>query len=501
MVTVKVARKFTFDVGWAFISSVLVMSVGFLLKIILGNYFDSAGLGTYTIVFSLMLIITLVASIGVPVAVVKFIAEFRDRRKTRDSITTAALVLSFIIGIITAILTIALAPFIETIFDMPDLGYYLWIVAFSFPFVMFNNVYISLFNGLRLMKHYTAFEALRNGLILALTLLFISEGYGLTGAVIALALPPPIVTIICLITHRSIFRFKFQRFKYHAKKITNFGGQLHIANVVSLINSQAATLLIGFYLTDSSVGIYAIALMFFNFLMMAPSAVQKITYPVISYYYAKRQKATIVSLVNTILRFSFTFLSILTLLLLIFVDDLIMILFPGKEDFLLAITPLRILVILGLLYSVLTPITIIFASHGRPDIPSKISVMKAITNIGLGIVLIPVSIIMLSFEFGLLNGAAIAIGLSFIVEVILFFLYLPKYLKRRMEMRMLFTGLVLFVLFIISIYLSITLIGISENIVGLVLIPIYAAALYFSGILTKDSIQTIIRVVVKKDVE
>jgi O-antigen/teichoic acid export membrane protein len=241
--------------------------------------------------------------------------------------------------------------------------------------------------------------------------------------------------------------------------------------------------------------------MFFNFLMMFPSAVQKITYPAISHYYAKRQMATIVELVNTILRFSFTFLSILSLFLLFYVDDLIALVFPGKESFMMAVTPLRVLVILGLMYSVIAPVSIIFACQGRPDIPSKISVVKAVTNIGLGVVLIPFSLIMFSFEFGLLNGVAIAIGSGFVAEVILFFLYLPKYLKKYSNKKTLLAGLSIFCIFGTGSYLALSALGLNENLVGIIIIPLYGALLYVTGILTKESIMTIIRVVTSKKMD
>ena len=63
MVTTKDARKMTFDVGWAFLSSVFVLGVGLILRIILRNYFDAEGLGLYSITFSLMALITLIVNL------------------------------------------------------------------------------------------------------------------------------------------------------------------------------------------------------------------------------------------------------------------------------------------------------------------------------------------------------------------------------------------------------------------------------------------------------
>ncbi len=495
MVTTKVARKMTFDVGWAFLSSAFVMGVGFILKIILGNYFDAEGLGIYSITFSLMNLIIIVTSLALPVAIVKFVAEYQERKNALNSLASTALIIGVLIGIITMATLFFIAPYIETFFDLPNLAHYLRLISLAFPFIIFNNVFISLLNGLRKMNCYAGFELLRNGGILVFTLIFVWQGYGVEGAVLALVIAPPIATVGALIVHSKFFHFRLKNFGKTAKKIFKFGRQLYFANVTSIINAQAATLLIGFYLTDIDVGVYAIVLMFFNFLMMFPMAVQKITYPAISSYFAEKKIGIIKELVHTLLRFSFTFLSLLCLFLLFYVDDLIALVFPGKDTFLMAVQPLRILILLGLMYAVIVPISIVFTSAGRPDVPFKISIVKAATNIGLGIILIPLAVPVLSLDIGHLNGATLAIGSSYIVEVVLFFLMLRPCLGLRIQKKFLAMGISLFALTVIIAYLLVTMAEINENWIGLLLIPIYAVLLFVFGIITKDSLRLIAKVI------
>ena len=143
----------------------------------------------------------------------------------------------------------------------------------------------------------------------------------------------------------------------------------------------------------------------------------------------------------------------------------------------------------------ISPISIAFTSAGKPDIPMKISIVKTCTNVSLGLLLVPISLTILNLDVGGINGATIALGLSYIIEVVLFFMLIKSYLRFIPNARFILTGLVLFFAVIALAFIMMTHFELSGNIVGLILIPIYAACLYYFGIVTKGGLSAFLRIV------
>ncbi len=484
MVKKEKARKFTFDIGWVFASSIISMGVGILLKTLVGNNFDADGLGAYSMVITIWTIVYLTAGIGVYDAVVKYIAEFRDKDHIKNSIISVAMVNAFVLGFIATIVLFIASPTIESIFNIPNLSHHLRIVSLSFPFLLMNNIFVGLFNGLRLMKHYALFEITRRSVLLFTTILFVWLGYGLSGAIIAMVISPIAITIMVLFYQRKMFTFRLKYYVKYTKKLIKFGSQLYFANAATMINSEAAILLIGFYLTDQHVGIYAVLLMFFNLMVVLPRAMQRVALPTLSTYFREKKKKLVSKLMESFIKFSFVFLSIISLILIVFIGDIIALIFPGKETFLLAITPLRILVIIGLLWSTIVPVIIVYVAAGRPEIPLKISLVKTGTNVTLALFLVPISFTIIGLDIGGINGAVIALGVSLILELILFFIFLNPCLRLKINVKFILTGFLFFICVTSSIFMFSSHFEINQNLIGTLMIIIYGLGLYF-GILTK----------------
>lgn len=489
MVKVETARKFTFDVGWVFVSLIVTLAVGFALRIIIGNYFDASGLGAYAMVLTIWTIVTLTAGIGIPEAIIKYVSEFKDKKNVTNSLVSAAMVCGLILGCVASLILFIISPYLESIFNIPNLGYLLKIVSFSFPFIIVNNVFIGLLNAHRMMSHYAAFEIFRKGIVLLFTLIFFWLGHGVAGAVMALVVSPVAVTILVLAYHHKVFKFRLNHFKKCTKRLTRFGSKIYFANAVGMINSQAAILLIGFYLTDTDVGIYAIVLMFFNLLVMLPRAMQRVTFPAISTYFAQKRISSIKKMMEVTMRFSFVLISIISLILIFYIDDVITLIFPEKDSFLLAVMPLRILAVMGLLYGTMVPVGSVFAAVGKPEIPLKMTLIQAGVSIGTALLLIPTTLNILGMNIGGINGAAISLGISVMVLVLLFFIFIRTKLRIYLKIGFIATGFLLFIGTIGIAYLLMSQLGMDGNITGVILIPVYTACLYYLGIVGKDDFE------------
>jgi O-antigen/teichoic acid export membrane protein len=401
-------------------------------------------------------------------------------------------------GLAATIIFIIAAPWLESVFNIPDLGRLLSIASLSFPFVTMNNAFVSYLNAVRKMKLYAAFEIYRKGIILAFTLLFVWMGYGIQGAIMALVVAPISVTIIQEIYHRKLFNYTFKRYKECTKRLFAFGSKLFADSIVGMVNTNLAIFLIGFYLLDSDVGIYAIATMFFTLLVMVPSAIQKIAYPALSEYYSKQKFPSMKKLMETTMRFSFVFISIICFILIFFVDDIISLIFPGKPIFLNAIAAFRIIAVMGLLYMSIMPSSVVFSSMGRPDIPLKITTLNLIINITCCVILIPRDISLFGLQLGGINGAAIAYGISMLFSSIALIILVKRLVPIDIQFGNIIAGILSFIISIVLSYVAVTKFSLDGNIVGAIVIAIFSVCLYYFGIVTFGGFKTAVSILKNK---
>ena len=69
-------KKFAFDVGITFLASVVTLPLGFVITIALGRYLGAGDLGLYRMTSTIYGIAMLIAAIGIPGAMIKYVAEF-----------------------------------------------------------------------------------------------------------------------------------------------------------------------------------------------------------------------------------------------------------------------------------------------------------------------------------------------------------------------------------------------------------------------------------------
>lgn len=418
------AGKFVIDVGWVFISSIFTFAIGFILRVILGNYFGPEGLGLYTMVLVVQLFASIIGGIGLNAAIVKFVAEHKENMEKLRSLISFGLMNLLFIGIGISLIIYFLSGAIADLFEMSMLGRLLRIFAFIFPFLLIHDFCLGVQNGLRNMRSYAFVIFFQKSLMIFLTIYLIILGYEVEGAVIALVISIILTTLLQMYSIRPFLHFTFQDYFLHSKTLFIFGSQLFLAGMVFMINSRTDMIMIGYFLTEKDLGIYAIAIMFVSTFYMIPNAVHRITYPAFSEFYSKKAIRSIEKMINKCIKFIFIILSILGIILILFGNMIISILFPSEIAFSDAALPLIILVIGAIIYGSISSIGGIFSSIGRPDISLKVLIIITIINLSLNAIFIPL--------FGL-AGAAFATTISFVTYGILVITIVYKMLNITIE--------------------------------------------------------------------
>ena len=65
------SKKFAFDVGITFLASVVTLSLGFVITVLLGRYLGAGDLGLYRMASTIYGIALFVTAIGIPTAMIK----------------------------------------------------------------------------------------------------------------------------------------------------------------------------------------------------------------------------------------------------------------------------------------------------------------------------------------------------------------------------------------------------------------------------------------------
>ena len=400
------SKKFAFDVGITFFASVVTLPLGFIITVLLGRYLGAGDLGLYRMVSTIYGIVMLVAAIGIPAAMIKYVAEFKNNRTKFNQIVSSGVITSLFLGLGFIALFYSSSGILAEIFNMPRLSGLLKLLSPVFPFALVSGALFGLLNGLREMKKHAAAMIVQSVLMVIITVVLIYYGFGIVGAVIGIVLSSvgSCLFLILILVSRSYFRITFSEYVQTTKKMLRFGGQLLATGAINQINYQADIILIGYFLTATDVGYYAVAIGLSRFFWLVPDAIQRITYPATSEYWANTNHGALNKMVDKSMKYTACILLPIGLGVGFFAKEIIMFIFG--EGFIYAVLPLQILIIGTAIFGIVKAIGSSLAGIGRVDINFKVATFGAMVNIILNLLLIPL--------YGIV-GAAIATITSFVI--------------------------------------------------------------------------------------
>lgn len=412
-------KKFAFDVGWGFIGSIFISICGLLLSIVLARWLGPTNLGLYRIAISVQGITALIANFGIGPAIVKYVAEYKDNKEQLFQLCFSGIVNSIVFGIISSIVLVCLSGVIANIFKMNDLSTLLKLLAIVFPFSSVLQISMGILNGLRNMKAYALLVIIQNGLMVILDIILVGIGLSIQGAVIGLIIANIGACIFGLYLCRNFFRFTFINIKLNSEKLLLFGSKIFGTNIINLLTSQADILLIGYFLSAREAGYYSIAIAICTLISILPSAVQMITYPTTSEYWAQENFKTLQFMINKSIKYSLLILLPLGMIIG-YLSKIIVGLIYGNVYY-PAITPLYILLFGKIITGgIAQPVGGSFSGIGRPGLALLLDSITAIVAVILDVILIP--------YFGII-GAAVATSSAFLVKNLIFLVIAPRVLR------------------------------------------------------------------------
>ena len=466
MINTQEQKKIDKDLSLLAKSSIIVL-IGLLLskiftylyRIIIARYYGPETYGLFSLALMVSGFFIAFASLGLSEGLSRFIPIFRAKKENKKISVLLKFSRNFalISGILSSVLLYIMSDLISiNIFHNMELGLFLRIFAILMPFYILIYIYLPVIRSFEKIGAYSfALNILPNFMKVLFLIIFIALGISRTNSVsfsyfsgvLAMLI---FVYLYCKIKIPSVFE-KHILHKKDTKKIKKelikFSWPILLVSTLGSLFYWVDSFFIGYYLDASWVGIYNAAVPVAALLLIIPELFMNLFFPMITREKTANNIDVVKEITKQIGKWIFILILPISILIFLFPGAFINILFGSK--YLLAETPLRILILAQFIFSLAIVSNNLLLSEGKSKHLFFNMIISVILNAILNIILVPL--------FGI-NGAAFATSISIIVWSILIFAESHYYLS-ILPFRRKMLGI-----FIISIIPTITLLFLRSKI-------------------------------------
>ncbi|QTN37599.1 flippase [Cryomorphaceae bacterium] len=396
---------------------------GYLFTYLVSNYYGARIYGIYELCYTAIMIAGVVGRLGLDGALVRFMAEFKSkeqfgtlRRVYRKSMTASGL-LSLALGAGLYLLAPWLAERLGTETEWLTSAFR-WTALIIPPFVMLGmNT-----EALRGLKRMTDFAALQHGSIILLAALGVWLLYGQAPDHLVPVLGYGGGVVLLLAVSVGLVRWRIHQVGSVSapgpgvpfRSVLNVALPILLSTSMFLVISWTDTLMIGYFLDETNVGIYRVAFKIATLITFAQFAINSIAAPMFSEFFAQdnldgiRKTTRQIGLLN---------LGVSTPIFLIIIAVPGFLLGLFGEEFAPAVWSLIVLAAGQLVNALCGPVLYILNMTGKERVAQRIMIITSVLNVGLNLWLIP--------AYGYL-GAAVATSFSMMLWNILAVIYIKR---------------------------------------------------------------------------
>jgi len=255
--------RFNRDVLWNTASLAILGVSGIIINLVIMALRGPQALGIFNQVFAFYIVISQIATGGIQFSTLKHCSYKQDNMQECAVITSSALMLVAFLGIIICITLFSLRNVIGRILESPAVSLGLSFAAPGLVFFSLNKVLLMALNGLRNMRAFAVFQALRYILILTIAVAIIFLGYPESYLPLSLTLTE-VILFLALMLYINLFIFHM-RFPVSSKMLIwfrrhiSFGSRGFLSGVLIEMNTRVDVLMLAYFMSDKIVGIYSFA--------------------------------------------------------------------------------------------------------------------------------------------------------------------------------------------------------------------------------------------------
>lgn len=412
--------KFKNDLTWNILGFLIIAVCGLAINILITRYFGFAILGYFNILLVFFLVLSQVSSWGIQLSVQKFIPQFRKNNILCKQILTSSFFISLILGMVGAALLYLLKEVPGNIMDNTLLKSGFTFIIPGIYFLTINKIFLSFLNGMRFMKTYAFFSALRPFLMLIFLLVFIGFESNIKYLGLIFTLPECILLFFLAFNVRKWFiKLNFVRFRRLLKLQFWYGNKVVLGSIVTNFQSKIDIFILGFFVSNTMLGVYSFAVFvadgFFQIFYVFRTNIN----PVITNIYYSRTNLLLQRVVKKSIRNFYKIFVVLGLVIAV-LYPIILVVFKIENHILSNLLVFYILLTGIVISSGYIPFQFFFNQIGKPKEQTKFLVIIFSITIFLNLSFIP---------FIGIFGAAVAIFLANLFQMV----YLKQGIKNNIK--------------------------------------------------------------------
>jgi O-antigen/teichoic acid export membrane protein len=400
----------------------------FFFKLMAARYLKPEGFGQYTLAETILLLGSLLASLGITQGITRYIPFYEGKKDKKSLSGYLKFILAYplIFSVILALILFLFSSQITSFFNFPPVfPLFLKIMAFALPFDVFSKIFAEiLLANKKVMHKMIGLKMVKNLTLLFGMIFIILTDLSVSAIIWLLFLSTVLSFLYCFFVY--LFKIKWNNIDvkptYRKKEWVVFSLPLFFTGFLMFFVSWSDNIVIGKFLDPSQLGIYSIAFSFAMFLSFFQSSFSAVFTPLISENYAKKKFKEISFLFKKSAAWIFG-LSFPLFLVMVLYSRQILTLFYGKE-YALGYMPL-IIASTGFLINLSTGLNMnILMVHKQTRFIFWVDLLIASYNIGMNIFLIPL--------YGI-AGAATASASSMAFQNLIFLWKAKRYEKLRFD--------------------------------------------------------------------
>ncbi len=403
-------RKITKGAAVFFAGSVVALVTSFFGKVIVARYLNPSEFGVLSLSLVVFFIFCTISMFGIPDAMTRQASYYLGKgeiEKTKAIVKLSAILLVFF-SILASLIMFTVSDYLAKVFAVPDLSWTLKVFSVAVPFLALRNFIISTFR----VKERVDIKAIFGDIIPNVTRVLMIITVVLLSLSFFCVIAAYTLSVIIAGTAALVYAFKNSdlldlkvkiNLKY-IKILLIFSLPLLLQGILGFILTWTDTLMVGYFMKASDVGLYSSAQPVANLMCTVLASVDFLYFPIVSKLYAEgklneagRTYAVITKWLTAVVMPAF-------LVMVLFPKAVLWILYGDK--YIKAYEVLRILALGFFFHVALGPNGITLLAFGEIKEVTIASLGSAITNVVLNFLLIP--------HLGI-EGAAIASAVSYIL--------------------------------------------------------------------------------------
>lgn len=392
--------KIASDTIWSYAAFAVMAASGLTINVVVGAIYGASGLGVFSQAMAVFVIVSHFSAAGLHNATFRAVALTPE---AAGGILASGILAALPFAATATVLLAACAPAIGLLLDSAATAQAILWMAPGILFFGINKVGLAALNAMALMRSHAIGQMLRYAAIGGVVLLICLRGDGAQRLGAAFAAAEILVTLYLLLALRPLRQMQGRRPSLaRAGEMLRFGLRSAAGGLLTEMNLRIDTLILGLYLPDREVGIYAFAALLIEGLLNIALVARNLVNPYLTRLLAAGDAAAIRRLVRQVQLLAWPAIVIAFLAAWQFYQPAVRFA-VGDGDLELALAPLLILVALMAPYFTYAAFeeTMMLAGHAGKQSIYQLAVTAL--NAALNFALIPV--------LGI-AGAALATGLA-----------------------------------------------------------------------------------------